>query len=199
MSPYKIYYHGDLGVRIEDGVYEPAEDSLMLLEAAVEYRTRRALEIGTGCGLTAISLSRAGCPFVVGTDISIEAIKCAAANVSIYSPGVHLIRCDLFGPVDIPFELVLFNPPYVPVENANGEEAYWAGGKGGRELIDRFIGGLGQRLSEDGRALLVHSSLNDLDLTRSIAGKQGFDLEVINTRPFFFEKLYVVELVRQPA
>jgi release factor glutamine methyltransferase len=199
MSPYRIHKPGELELRVEEGVYEPAEDSLMLLEAAGKYRPRRALEIGTGCGLIAISLSRAGCPFVVGTDISVAAINCATVNASQFAPDLHLVRCDLFGPVDIPFELVLFNPPYIPVGNTNGEEAYWAGGKGGRELIDRFIEDLGPRLSENGRALLMHSSVNDLDLTRFIAVKQGFDLAVIAAQPFFFEKLYVVELIHQQA
>jgi release factor glutamine methyltransferase len=199
MSPNSIFRHHDLELRVDEGVYEPAEDSLMLLEAAAKFRPRRALEIGTGCGLTAIFLSRAGCPFVVGTDISSEAIDCAAANAGNLSPDVHLIRCDLFGPLDVPFELVLFNPPYIPVENAGPEEIYWAGGKDGRELIDRFIEDLDPHLSKNGRALLLQSSHNDLDHTRSRAGKLGFDLEVISTRPFFFEKLYVVELYRTPV
>jgi release factor glutamine methyltransferase len=196
MSPHKIHKHGDLELIIDEGVYEPAEDSLMLLEAAGRYRPHKALEIGTGCGLAAISLSRAGCPFVVGTDVSTEAINCATDNVSKFSPDVHLIKCDLFGPIDSPFDLVLFNPPYIPVGNAKGEEIYWAGGKGGRELIDRFIRDLGPRLSDNGRALLVHSSLNDLDRTRLYAGTLGFDLAVIAIGKFFFEKLYVVELTR---
>jgi release factor glutamine methyltransferase len=199
MSTHIIVKHSNLELRIDEGVYEPAEDSLMLLEGAGKFRPRRALEIGTGCGLTAISLSRAGCPFVVGTDISAEAIDCASANAGNLSPDVHLIKCDLFGPIDTTFELVLFNPPYIPVENTSGEEIFWAGGQGGRELIDRFIEDLDPRLSENGRALLIQSSHNDLDRTRSIAGKQGFDLDIISSRPFFFEKLYEVELFRPPV
>jgi release factor glutamine methyltransferase len=194
LSPFITHKHGDLDLQIGQGVYEPAEDSIMLLEAASDIHPKCALEIGTGCGLLSISLWRAGCPFVVATDVSPEATRCAGINVRRYAPGVHLVQCDLFGAIDHSFDLVLFNPPYLAVEKTSCEETYWAGGEKGRELIDRFILELGPYLSKDGRALMLQSSVNDLELSRSMAGERGLEFVVVASSDFFFEKLYVVEL-----
>ena len=196
MPPKNVFLHEGMELQIGDGVYEPAEDSIMLLEAAGQYEPRRALEIGTGCGLTAIGLSRAGCPLVVATDVSPEAIRCARSNARILAPDVHLILCDLFGAIDRSFDLVLFNPPYLAVEKAPGEETYWAGGPRGRVLIDRFIRGLSPHIGDDGSALLIQSSINGLELSRAIALEEGLRLRVVSSRKFFFEVLYVVELTR---
>ena len=183
-------------IRVDPGVYEPAEDSLMILEAAMNYRPGSVLELGTGCGLTAITLSNTGCRFVLATDISLEAIRCAGENALKYAPGLHLLLCDLFGGIDLRFDLILFNPPYLPVEVEAGEEVFWAGGPRGRVLIDRFIGSVGNYLSEGGRALLLQSSLNDLDLSHQFAGERGLQSTLISSRRFFFEELHVVELRR---
>jgi len=181
-------------LRVDPGVYEPAEDSQMILGAAMDYRPRSALELGTGCGLAAIALSKTGCQFVLATDVSIEAIRCAGNNARKYAPRLHLLLCDLFGGIDRRFDLVLFNPPYLPVEATAGEEVYWAGGPRGRLLIDRFICSVDHYLSEDGRALLLQSSLNELELSHQLAAEKGLQSTLISSRKFFFEELHVLEL-----
>ena len=44
---------------------------------------------------------------------------------------------------NITFDVILFNPPYVPTPddeiNGNGIEISWAGGVNGRRIIDRFL------------------------------------------------------------
>jgi release factor glutamine methyltransferase len=181
---------------VEGQVYDPAEDSFMLLDAALDRSPRRALEIGTGCGLIAIYLSRAGCPFVVGTDVSADAISCAKLNARRLAPGVHLVRGDLFSAIRGVFDLVLFNPPYLPVEEGQGEQVSWAGGPDGRKLIDPFIKGLGRLLSVDGVALLVESSASDAGQTKAMAQREGLSHSVLGGERFFFEELSVVEIGR---
>ena len=196
MTPIRTFRHEDLAFEIYDDVYEPAEDSCMLLEAALDTGPARALEIGTGCGLTAINLSRECCPFVVGTDISPAAIRCARSNASRFAPDVHLILSDILSAIRGCFDLIAFNPPYLPVEGGGVEHISWSGGAGGRDLIDRFIREVPPHLSNGGCALLIQSSLNDLDRSRSIAAEMDLRLEVLNRKSFFFETLYLVKISR---
>ncbi|EQD65426.1 methyltransferase, partial [mine drainage metagenome] len=61
-------------------VYEPAEDTFLLLREA---KCRgKVLEIGTGSGLIAIYLSRKGLQ-VDAVDISEKSLECARENCSI--------------------------------------------------------------------------------------------------------------------
>lgn len=198
MSPTTAIHHDGLPFEVWDGVYEPAEDSFMLLGAALAAgpRPRAALEIGTGCGLIATMVARAGCPLVVATDISPQAIRCASANAKRLAPGVHFIASDLFSAIRRSFDLVLFNPPYLPVERAASEEVAWAGGKTGRDLIDRFIAGVTPHLRKGGSALFVQSSLDGPDRSRAMATEAGLGFDVLDRESFFFESLYVIRLSR---
>jgi len=92
-----------------DQVYSPAEDSYLLLRAALrEVRlTDRVLEVGTGSGYVAAELVGRAAQ-VVTTDINPHAVECARAR------GLAAVRTDLFAGLSGPFDLVIFNPPYLP-------------------------------------------------------------------------------------
>lgn len=167
----------------------------MVLQHCHEYRPKAALEIGTGCGVVAIALSRGGCPKVVATEVSLPTIAAAARNVRELAPRVHLILCNLFDGVGATFDLVVFNPPYLPVERGDGEELSWAGGiPRGRRLIDRFVAEVPNHLTHDGKALLVQSSLNDLEATEALTTGVGLRTTILEEQSFFFETLYLIEL-----
>jgi len=197
MGQIRVIRHANLDLRIFGNVYEPAEDSYMLMDAALRMvskdRPKRVLEIGTGCGLIAIGMSKAGCPLVVATDISHDAIRCAQSNISSLAPRVRLLLADLFEGIVGAFDLILFNPPYLPVAGPD-EDVSWAGGPDGRVLIDRYLMGLPQHLLPGGAALLVQSSFNDMDTTHALAEKLGLRTEVVAEKAFFFERLYVVSI-----
>jgi hypothetical protein len=64
--------------------------------------------------------------------------------------------------------LILFNSPYLPSEKdeiTHWIDYAWAGGKGGRDVIDRFIASASRYLRPSGRVLLVQSTLSGVDET----------------------------------
>lgn len=178
-------------------VYEPAEDTFLLAENLQVERKHRVLEIGTGTGIVAITVSRK-CRTVVATDINPHAIKCAAHNIiNNKTYNVELKEGDLFEPVNgEKFDLILFNTPYLPTsedERVDDElEAAWNGGKDGREVIDRFLGELIHHLNPDGRVQLVQSSLSDIDKTLNKMEEMGLDASVTAREKHFFEEVVVI-------
>ena len=93
----------------EGVVYQPAEDTYLLLKVSMaEARgSDKVLEVGCGSGL----ISRNLVPRVrdvLATDIN----PFAVSMVKEY--GIPVIRADLFRGIKAEFDLVIFNPPYLP-------------------------------------------------------------------------------------
>ena len=97
------------------------------------------LEVGTGSGHIAASLAGRAA-LVVALDINPHAVRAARRR------DVEVIRADLFAGVRGPFDLVLFNPPYLPTapdERLDDWLEYALdGGPDGRRTIARFLDGL---------------------------------------------------------
>ena len=80
---------------------------------------QRILEIGTGSGCIAVACALAFPEaLVVATDISADALAVARQNVAHYQleDRVQLLEADLFDGVMGSFDLIVTNPPYVPLK-----------------------------------------------------------------------------------
>ena len=179
-----------------DGVYDPSEDSYLLVDAALnEVRPGDGvLEVGTGSGIVSLFLrDRAR---VVATDISPEAVRNARLN------GVEVVRTDLCRGMCGPFDLVVFNPPYLPTADderlPTGLNRAFDGGPTGRETIARFLGQVGSILPPCGRVLTVISSLTGVGEVTDMFQDHGFSVEIVGEEKVPFEKLLVFKCVRRP-
>lgn len=179
-------------------LYEPAEDSRLLLTACREEigPDERVLDVGTGTGYVAARLRAATAAAVVGVDISPVACGRAAAA------GVPVVRGDLVAPFrGDAFDVVVCNPPYLPTPEA-GERTDWlsvatAGGPTGRAVVERLLADIGRVLRPAGRGYLLTSSLMDVDAVRDRAGTAGFETtEIARDDSFPFEVLSVLRLSR---
>ena len=173
-------------------VYPPAEDSELLLEAALkEVKAEdEVLEVGTGSGFVAFCIMDK-CRFIVATDISPFAVKEAKKK------GLEVIRTDLAKGIRKKFTLILFNPPYLELEEyeKTGDwlEKALDGGKHGIEVATRFLDEVEDVLAENGRIILIASSLNTPYIFKDIE-KRGFKFEIMARRKLFFEELYALKL-----
>ena len=174
-------------------VYQPAEDTYLLLGAAQsEARPEDlALEIGCGSGFISQELG-AKVARLLATDINPHAVRAARAR------GIEVIRADLLRGIKGKFDLILFNAPYLPTEpeERTGQWIDYAldGGENGRETVDRFIEDLAGHLRPGGRALLLISSLTGLTEVQETAAAAGLNAEVVADEGCFFERLYVLRL-----
>lgn len=124
-------------------VYEPAEDTYLLLDA-IRYEVDSfpefplCLEIGVGTGIVSATVAKL-LPYsvVLATDVNPRAVASAKTL------GVAALLCDLSSGIRGSVDILIFNPPYVPTPDeeiqGNGLEVSWAGGADGRKVIDRWV------------------------------------------------------------
>ncbi|MCX6777696.1 MAG: methyltransferase [Candidatus Micrarchaeota archaeon] len=175
------------------GVYEPAEDSLILAEEAKKL-SGTLLDMGTGCGIVAICAERCES---LGVDVNKNAVKNAKQNAKANKSNAKFFVSNLFEKVEGKFDTIAFNPPYLPSspdEKVKGSlELALTGGKNGRGITDRFLSQFKNHLAPGGRLLLVQSSLSDKGETRMRLEKMGFAVREISKVHMFFEEIYLLE------
>jgi release factor glutamine methyltransferase len=165
------------------GVFAPTRSDTSLLWRAV--RTAglpvhgRVLEVCTGSGAIALSAARAGGE-VTAVDASLRATLTVRLNARRLGLEVDVRRGDLFAPVaGERFDLVLANPPYVPLPPGAGRgraTRAWDGGTDGRALLDRLCREVVGVLAPGGTVAIVHSSLADLDRTEALLAEGGLSV-----------------------
>ncbi len=148
------------------GVFAPTrQDYLELLMRVPIKPVDLAFDIGTGTGVLAAVLARAGVARVVATDNSARAVACARDNMDRLGIGaqVDVQHRDLFPPGRA--GLVVTNPPWVP-GSAHSDLDRGVFDPAG-QVLQRLVRGVGQHLRSDGEAWLILSDLAErLELRR---------------------------------
>lgn len=157
------------------GVFAPVRGEHVELVAAACKRWpvagRRALDVGTGTGVLAFVLARAGA-LVTATDLSPGALASAredARRLGLASK-VEVVAADLFPGADQPapagsaplgpFDLVVCNPPWLPAEAVTPLDRAIYDPDGA--FLARFLTGLRAHLAPGGEAWLILSDLAEL-------------------------------------
>jgi release factor glutamine methyltransferase len=200
----KKVFFGKYVFEVSPEVYEPAEDTFLLAENLTVKEGAKVLDMGTGCGILGVLAAKRASKVVV-VDINPYAVACAQRNAELndIKAKIEPRLGDLFEVVgaEEKFDLILFNAPYLPVEQDEGDgwvEKAWAGGETGRAVIDRFIDQAPNHLKEKGRILLVQSSLSDVEKTLIILRHHALHATVIGEERLDFEIIVLVEAKREP-
>ena len=128
--------------------------SMSLARAIVRDPVRRALDLGTGCGIQALHLD-GHCEQIVATDTNQRALDLAEATAQINAMAWDLRLGSLFEPVaGERFDLIVSNPPFV-VGSGSLDYIYRDSGMAGDALCQSVIEQVGDHLSPGGRAQIM--------------------------------------------
>ncbi len=174
-------------------VYTPSNDSFLLLDATLDEINKNdfVLDVGTGTGIIAEELKKRSYR-VVATDINYKSVKKAL------SKGINSVRTNLFDCIDTSFDLIVFNPPYLPSIKKNTPlEKALDGGKTGTEVTKEFLNKVDRILEDTGRVLVVASDRSDISSIKDFGDKKGFFVDTVSEKKLFFERLVVLRLQYQ--
>ncbi|KAJ6501680.1 S-adenosyl-L-methionine-dependent methyltransferase [Mycena vitilis] len=208
-------------LRAEDyeHVYEPAEDTFILLDAleqdAEQLRSmgpQISLEIGSGSGCVSAFLgSIAGSSTVLYlcTDINARACECSLATSRQNKVPLEIINTSFAHPLlarlHRSVDIILFNPPYVPTvpDEAFGAqedrdiEGSWAGGQDGMQITDRVFPQVADLLSSRGRFYLVAVAQNNVpDIRQRMQENHALESQIVLQRRAGREHLSVILFTR---
>ncbi|XP_023210856.1 hemK methyltransferase family member 2-like isoform X2 [Centruroides sculpturatus] len=166
-------------------VYEPAEDTFLLLDA-IEHDLDKiknlnpviCLEVGCGSGvvITAVAKALNNSALFIATDKNKYATEVTKITSKQNNTEIQIVRTDLVGGESL--------------------SSSWAGGIKGREVIDRFIPYISDLLSENGLFYLVIIKQNDyMDIAR-IMKAYDFHCTVVLSRRSGCEHLSVLRFSR---
>lgn len=195
-----IFHYKGMEIENHHEVYEPAEDTFLLLDTIVIDKNDNVLEIGTGCGIIALECARHGAD-VICTDINPYAIKLAERNYNKNKDkldGVIDFRCgDLFSVLrkDEKFDVIIFNPPYLPTHVDEQVDKWFDvatdGGSDGLKIINRFINDLNKYLKHNGHAYFVFSSFSNSSKLNYILTKNKLNANLLSSKWFDDERIEI--------
>ena len=173
-------------------IYFPREDSELLLKHINRYSKGLALDMGTGSGIQAIEAAKNA--KVIAVDANSDAIE--YCNKRCKNENIEFRKSNLFSNVKESFDLIIFNPPYLPMdeEDEKNFDSALFGGKKGWELIERFLKEAKKHLNKNGKILLLFSSLTNKKKIDSILKEENYKFKEIDNLKMDFEELYVYEI-----
>ena len=117
-----------LTLRTDKRALVPRPETELLVERALALldgsESPRVLDVGTGSGAIALAIaSERPDAHVTATDSSTDALALARENAERLDLTVELVETNLLDGLAGPFELVVSNPPYIPLTEIDGLQA----------------------------------------------------------------------------
>ena len=177
-------------------IYEPKEDSFLLLKQVAKYSKGAVLDLCTGTGIQAKEASKTA-DFVIGLDINPEAIEYCKNHIKAKNTLFAVsnmfeffkIKRNIYN-IENKYDLIIVNPPYLP-SNPKIKDIALDGGKKGYEFIEEFLKQAKQYLKPDGKILLLFSSLTNKEKVDEIIKINKFKYKQLDSLKLDFEELFV--------
>ena len=186
-----MQYDPDVIIRSDPDVYPPSEDSILFIESLDIKKGENVLEIGCGSGVVSIHCALSGANVTSG-DINPKAVELTRINSELNSVTLDVRETDVYSNISGRFDTILFNLPYLPVDEEGLLAKSWSGGPDGLGPLPELLEGAPDHLEENGRIVVVISSLMDTQALWDLL--DSYDVKSLGDLKLFFEKLVVLEI-----
>lgn len=205
-------------------VYEPAEDSFLLLDALEQeesflksaFKQPISLEIGSGSGIVTTFLSKI-LPNALYLASDINSNCCDSTLKTSERNGgakyLDTVNCSLADCLHVSPDIILFNPPYVPsseeTDNSlqaalptDANDSSWLdyaldGGKDGMQITDILLNQLHEILAPKGVAYILFCARNcPEEVAQRMRSQFGWDVSCVIERKAGWEVLSVWKFLR---
>lgn len=184
-------YDPEIRIEGDPDVYPPSDDSILLIQSLDVREGEKVLEIGCGSGVVSIHCAKNGCRVTCG-DINPKAAELTRRNAGINGAALDVHVTDVYSDISGRFDTILFNLPYLPVDEEGLLARSWSGGPDGLGPLPDLLRGAPEHLAEGGRIVIVVSSLMDTPALWELL--DGYSVRTIGGLKLFFEKLAVLEI-----
>ena len=177
---------------VNEDVLIPQPDTEILVETVLDICKRygnqslRILDLCTGSGAIAISLSKILNTQVFASDVSTKALEVAEKNNVLNNSKVEFIESNLFEQINgEKFDIIVSNPPYIKNEEIKSlskqvqNEPYiaLAGGEDGLDFYRKIIDEAYKHINENGYLCLEIGYYQKEDLIKLIKQNENYEYE----------------------
>ena len=167
---------------VDKNVLVPREDTEILVLEAIKQCKKKILDLCTGSGCIAISLSKyVKNAEIDASDIDAGTLSVAKKNAFLNEANVTFIKSDLFENIKNTYEMIVSNPPYIRSEDMKKlqkevlKEPKRAldGGESGLEFYDRILREAKDYLTDDG-VILFEIGYDQAEDVMNLAKKYNY-------------------------
>jgi release factor glutamine methyltransferase len=209
MKDEKSFFHfQNLTIFLHPHVYDPAEDTFLLLDALDVDSSDSVFEIGTGTGIISLACALKA-KKIVCSDINPNAVELVKKNILVNNDKLETMIDVRLGSLfnvlrdDEQFDLIIFNPPYLPTaEDEYVDDHVWfdtsvSGGKTGLDVTIPFLEGLSNHLAKKGRAFIILSSNSPKDIYLRMLKRYDLTSKSVATQSFSDETIEVHRITKK--
>ena len=184
-------YDPEIRIESDSDVYPPSDDSILFIQSLDVKEGEKILEIGCGSGVVSIHCAKNGCQVTCG-DINPKAVELTRRNAELNGVSLDVHETDVYSDIVGRFDTILFNLPYLPVDEDGLLARSWSGGPDGLGPLPDLLEGAPEHLTENGRIVIVISSLMDTQALWDLLDM--YEVSTLGELKLFFEKLAVLQI-----
>ena len=205
---------------MNSSIYQPQEDTYLILEQVKQFAKGKVLDMGTGTGILAFE-AQPKSKFVIALDINPESVKFVQNLIILKNiSNMYVNDSNLFSFLDNnlvyfdrknkkfklaykkgqknKFDTIIFNPPYLPKHKAEEPDVdlYVSGGRYGYEIIEDFLNSVSDFLEPNGNVLVVFSSLTKKNKVEEAIRNNLLEFDLLSVKKLFMEQLYCYRIFK---